>query len=106
MNSTRFLKILPFRAINTRNAVATAAVILIAQAGHAATASFSSTAPTLGPTDLGNLTGANVDANNVSSGGDNATYLAHNRPIQGQTFTTGNNPAGYQLTAVTLRQVT
>ncbi|MCI0748014.1 MAG: immunoglobulin domain-containing protein [Verrucomicrobia subdivision 3 bacterium] len=73
---------------------------------RAAQASFSTSAPALGPNDIANLAGAALIANNVSSGDPNATYLADDRPVQGQTFTTGNHPAGYQLTAVTLRHVT
>src|SRR5262245_31526517 len=69
-----------------------------------ATASFSAAAPTLGSNDISNLTGAGNVTNNVSRGDPNATYLAHDRPVQGQTFTTGGG-AGYQLTAVTLKQV-
>ena len=38
---------------------------------------------------------------NVASGDPNATYLADDRPVQGQAFTTGSNPSGYLLTALT-----
>jgi len=71
----------------------------------AAQASFSTTAPTLGPDDIANLTGASGGGSNVSSGDPNATYLADDRPVQGQVFTSGANPSGYLLTAVTLRHV-
>ena len=82
------------------------ASFILGSTSYSAQVSFSATAPTVGPNDIANLTGAAVVGNNVSTGDPNATYLADDRPIQGQTFTTGNNPAGYQLTAVTLRQVT
>lgn len=77
----------------------------MAVATQAARVSFSAKAPTLGTNDIANLTGANADFNNVSDGDHDATYLADDRPIQGQTFTTGLNSRGYQLRAVTLRAV-
>jgi hypothetical protein len=88
------------------SAVLATASFILATTSYSAQVSFSATAPTVGPNDIASLTGAAAVGNNVSSGDPNATYLADDRPIQGQTFTTGNNPAGYQLTAVTLRQVT
>ena len=77
----------------------------LAAAVHAGQVSFSTKTPTLGPNDIANLTGANDHTDNVSEGDHNATYIADDRPIQGQTFTTGTNSAGYQLRAVTLREV-
>jgi hypothetical protein len=74
-------------------------------AAYAAKVSFSAKSPALGPDDIANLTGANNELNNVSDGDNDATYIADDRPIQGQTFTTGTNAAGYQLRSVTLRQV-
>src|SRR5262249_1855630 len=50
-----------------------------------------------------NLIGSTNGANNVD-GGDQ--YIAGNQRVIGQTFTTGSNPLGYRLTAVTLRHVT
>ena len=73
----------------------------------AASVSFNSTAPALGPDDISQLTTAANRTNNVDAGADdNSVYLDNSRPIQGQTFRTGANANGYQLTAVTLRQVT
>ena len=83
-----------------------ATTVLLTGAGYAATVSFSSSAPLVGSNDIANLTGASSVANNVSTGDPNATYVADDRPVQGQSFVTGTNAAGYQLTAVTLRQVT
>jgi len=77
----------------------------LATATHAAQVSFSTKAPTPGLNDIANLTGADSESDNVSDGDHNATYIADDRPIQGQTFTTGTNAAGYQLRAVTLREV-
>jgi hypothetical protein len=71
----------------------------------AATVTFSTTPPAVGPHDITNTVGATVFRGNVESGDANATYIANDRPIQGQTFITGNNANGYQLTAVTLRHV-
>ena len=41
----------------------------------------------------------------MNQGDHDATYIADDRPLQGQTFTTGTNAAGYQLRSVTLREV-
>jgi hypothetical protein len=77
---------------------------------RAATATFNTNAPTLGPSDISQLTSAADRTNNVGGDvddqGGNFVYLDAGRPAQGQTFTTGSNPNGYALTAVTLRQVT
>lgn len=69
--------------------------------------------PTLGTNDVSNLVGASRDRDNIGGdgyadgdGNDSATYIAGvDRPHQGQTFTTGGNPAGYQVNAVWLRHV-
>jgi hypothetical protein len=76
---------------------------------YAATASFSTTAPALGPNDISQLTGAAFRTNNVGGDvddqGGNFVYIDNGRPAQGQTFTTGGNANGYALTAVTVKQV-
>ena len=76
---------------------------------HAATATFSTTAPTLGVSDISQLTNAADRTNNVGGSvddqGGNFVYIDNGRPAQGQTFTTGGNANGYALTAVTLKQV-
>src|SRR6266850_3116807 len=83
-----------------------AMVVCMVIAARGATASFSTTAPTLGPSDLSQLANAPFRTNNVANGDDdNAVYIDSGRPIQGQTFTTGPNANGYALTAVTLKQV-
>src|SRR5262245_48619526 len=88
-------------------------VFSVGAAAYGATATFSTAAPTLGTNDQANLTGhvttgsnANQTKSNVGGAGANTTYLADDQMIQGQTFKTGSNSNGYQLTAVTLRQVT
>src|SRR5262245_32787095 len=88
-------------------------VFSVGAAAYGATATFSTAAPTLGTNDQANLTGhvtsgstANQTKSNVGGAGANTTYLADDQMIQGQTFRTGSNTNGYQLTAVTLRQVT
>ena len=45
------------------------------------------------------------DSANIGGGGDGDTYVAPDRPSQGQTFTTGANPAGYQINAITVQHV-
>ena len=78
----------------------------------AASLTYQTSAPTLGANDVGNFVGSSTDRNNVGGDGtsdgaanDGATYVAGNRPSQGQTFTTGTNPNGYWVKAVWLRQV-
>src|SRR6266700_6738256 len=59
-------------------------------AAQAASVSFSSTAPALGPDDISQLTTAANRTNNVDAGSDdNSVYLDNGRPIQGQTLRTG-----------------
>lgn len=93
-------------------------LILGLSAAFPATLTFGSSAPTpVGSAALSNWTGAAFDADNVGGSGVNAdgganngasndgtTYVATDRPAQGQTFTTGSNPGGYTITAITVRQ--
>jgi hypothetical protein len=83
-----------------------AGAVLLSLAAHAATASFSPNEPAPGPNDIFSLigTGGTDYTNGVSKG--NSAYIASNQSIVGQTFTTGNNPFGYLVNSVTLRQVT
>jgi len=81
------------------------AIGLAAVPSYGATVLWSATAPTPDGADIWNYTGVTADANNILGGDDNATYLAANRPAQGQTFATGGQ-AGYLLNAITLQQVT
>ena len=80
------------------------------------TITYSASQPTATSGSISNWTGATFDAANLGGSGVNAdgganngtandayTYVANNQPRQGQTFTTGSNPNGYQLTAVTVR---
>ena len=95
-----------------------AACLALAGAGwlSAATLTFGTSAPTGGAASISNWTGAAFDADNVGGSGTNAngspnngpandgtTYVAADRPAQGQTFTTGSNAGGYTLSAVTVR---
>ena len=82
-----------------------ASVVGLATAVSAATVSFSSKQPACGLDDIANLQGANEEAKNVNEGDNDATYIADDRPVQGQTFTTGTNAVGYVLRAITLREV-
>src|SRR5262245_28095807 len=85
--------------------VAAATVVGLAATAPAAQVSFSKTAPKPGPNDISNLTCADSEDKNVDNGDHEATYIADDRPVQGQTFTTGTNAAGYQLRSVILREV-
>src|SRR5580698_2582173 len=79
------------------------------------TLSLGSWWPVPGPCDIYNFSGANVDMQNVFAAGnapatngsanDSWTYVANDRPTQGQTFTTGSGPGGYLLTDVWVRHV-
>lgn len=86
------------------------AVILVTAAAHAATVSFTTTAPVPGKYDVSNLVGANQDRNNVgTAGGDGAandatTYVAFDRGAQGQTFCmNAGQGGGFKLTGVWIR---
>ncbi|MGC3990395.1 MAG: alginate lyase family protein [Chthoniobacteraceae bacterium] len=95
-----------------------AAICLSVGALSAATLTFSTTAPTGGAASISNWTGATFDADNVGGSGvnsngspnngtanDGVTYVASNRPAQGETFTTGSNTGGYLLSSITVRIV-
>jgi len=64
----------------------------------AATLTTSTTAPTVDGADIASLTGSS------DIGGDEGHIWA-NRPVQGQSFTTLGDPAGYILSAVTLQNL-
>src|SRR5262245_31792010 len=85
--------------------VGAASAITLAASASAATVSFTSQQPSPGLDDIANLHGATEEAKNVNKGDNDATYIADNRPTQGQTFTTGTNAAGYEVRAITLREV-
>jgi hypothetical protein len=78
---------------------------------QAAQLSYHKTEPVPGPHDVALLVGAAQDRNNVGGDGfadgdanDQSTYVSGlDRPHQGQTFTTGANPAGYQVKALWVR---
>ena len=80
--------------------VLTAVVLLLAITGaaHAGSIAVSATAPTVDAADIAmlNVTGQ------YDTGGDEG-HLWSNRPLQGQTFTTLGDLAGYSLSSVTLR---
>jgi len=82
-----------------------AAVMLAGSATHAATISWSSTAPAITGGDIANFNGTTSDAGNINGGNDAQTYIANGRGQQGQTVTTGGNTSGYVLTAITLQHV-
>ena len=66
------------------------------------TYSSSSTAPSVDDADIANLAGGGA-----LTGGAEANWIfGLDRPSQGQTFTTGPNPAGYDLDAVTIQRAT
>ena len=87
-----------------------ALVSLLPRGAAAASASFSTSPPSLGSVIISNLVGAVPPSgnpnNSPNSNVNDPRYVADDQPVQGQTFTTGTNAAGYKLLAVTLRQVT
>ena len=85
--------------------IAASLAIAVATSASAATVVFSSKQPAPGPDDIANLKGASKEAKNVNEGNNDATYIADDRPVQGQTFTTGSKTGGYVLRAITLREV-
>jgi fibronectin type 3 domain-containing protein len=80
------------------------------------TITYSTTQPGGASGSVSSWTGAAFDAANIGGSGTNAdgspnngaandasTYVSNNRPVQGQTFTTGSNANGYDVTGVTAR---
>ncbi len=88
-------------------ALGSALLCVLASLGQAAViVSVSATAPAQDAGDQYYLPGVGInDADLVGGGGDGFTYVAHNRPSKGQTFTTGADPLGYSLSAITVQQV-
>jgi uncharacterized protein len=89
-----------------------AALILQGTALDAASLSYSSTQPVPAANDVANFVTAQTDRDNILGNGnddgaanDQGTYIANNRPHQGQTFTTGSNVEGYQVNAIWLKHV-
>ncbi len=84
-------------------------VMILAAGTYAAEVTFHLTDPTPGPDDIYNLVGASRDANNVGTYdydtwlNNETTYIADDRPAQGQTFVTGNSEPVYLLTGVWIR---
>ncbi|MCB1130059.1 MAG: hypothetical protein KDN05_02955 [Verrucomicrobiae bacterium] len=72
----------------------------------------SSSAPEIDAADESYLPGAVSNDNLVNNTGapqadnDAFTYISHDRVGQGMSFTTGSDPAGYSLNAITVQQVT
>lgn len=77
----------------------------------AAVITFNPSQPAVGAHDVSSLNGCMTDRDNVGTatadggGNDATTYIAYDRPAQGQTFMTGSVSPEYLLTAVTVRHV-
>ena len=78
------------------HAITIVSAVLLLSPAMAATITISNIAPTIDGADIGNLSGG------FDAGGDEG-HMWGNRPHQGQSFTTGSNPGGYQINSVTLR---
>jgi hypothetical protein len=68
---------------------------------QAASLSYSATAPGAG--EVSYLGESTTDETNVALGDDAASYVAHDRPGMGQTFTTGSS--GFDMTGIWLKNV-
>ena len=79
-------------------AVVVCACLSIVCSTHAATITVSATAPTQDGADIAQLASSNDP-------GGNQGHVWSNRPLHGQTFTTGPNPSGYMLNAVSLKNL-
>jgi hypothetical protein len=97
-----------------------AAICVAAASAHPltfnSTVTYGSSPPAGGAASISNWSGAAFDAANIGGSGVNAdggannggandasTYVANNQPRQGQSYTTGSHPNGYDLTAITAR---
>ena len=87
-----------------------AGLLWTAERAEGAGLSFSTAQPVQGTLDIANFSGAGRERNNIlgngstdGGGDDGGTYIAHDRPHQGQTFTTGSSAAGYHVKAVWLK---
>ena len=99
-------KRIPSNKMKTISIVAIAGFVLaLAPAAQAAKITYSPTT-TLTPDadDVSNFAGTDSEAGNVT-GQDAASYLAYDRSVVGQTFTTGTNVGGYTFNAVSLQHV-
>ena len=92
------------------------ALLHLAPGVFAGTLTFGTSAPPATVDAISNFVGGTFDADNVGGSGINAdggpnngttndgtTYVATDRPVQGQTFTTGMKPGGYTLSSITVR---
>ncbi len=59
--------------------------------------------PTPGTFDVYNFTGADNDTLNVGGGGDGQTYVAYDRPTQGQNFTTPAGSGSFLISDIWIR---
>jgi len=75
---------------------ALASIAATAQAGFTAVMTDSTSAPTVGPSDIADLSTNGSFDNNAN------TAIWSDKPGQGQSFTTLSNPGGYELDSVTL----
>ncbi|PWU19216.1 MAG: hypothetical protein C5B50_07135 [Verrucomicrobia bacterium] len=100
-----------------------AVAMFLAGESHAATASLTPSnapPPVVGSVAISNIfnayyspahgsdfgVGSNVGSGGTGGGSDGTyTYIADDKAVVGQTFTTGTNAAGYKVLAVTLRAV-
>lgn len=100
--------------MNRLNIVISVAIVLITAfsiPALSATLSFSPEMPSAGEHDILSLFGAGPDQDNVGTStsdgnaNDATTYIAPDRPAQGQTFLTPSDYPLYRINAVTVRHV-
>ncbi|HLP77828.1 MAG TPA: hypothetical protein VK327_13025 [Candidatus Paceibacterota bacterium] len=76
---------------------------LIATSARAASLIITNEPPVPGTYDVYNFAGADNDTLNVSGGADQQTYVAPDRPTQGQLFTTPASSGGFLVTDIWIR---
>jgi hypothetical protein len=80
-----------------------AAVWFAAVTVPAASLVLTSDQPTPGTFDVYNFLGADSDTANINGGADQQTYVAYDRPTQGQTFTTPAGSGTFLITDIWIR---
>lgn len=79
------------------------AVWLAAVSLPAATLVLTTTPPAPGPFDVYNFAGADSDSSNINGGADQQTYVAYDRPTQGQNFTTPSGSGTFLISDIWIR---
>jgi len=82
---------------------ACAAACLLAASTQAASLIITNETPVPGTFDVYNFAGADSDTSNINGGADQQTYVAYDRPTQGQTFTTPPGTGTFLISDIWIR---